>query len=436
MKIICGSCKAIIDTEKHDFCPKCGSNFNYSEGLKGGTRTEDYKEYERNRQESNVRMAQAEAERARDAHEAEHRANAMEAERAAREQRNIQETRRRHQAHSEKQTGKKNTGCGCFVTAVIAISVIGGFLSDVDSEGELFDKIADEFNAYVEEETADFTAPIYVEDEPVDYDYYYEQTSPPEYSYEMETLEWGEIGYGDGYTIRGNVMIIGDNELTAPEGYKYIEFGFTAENTSDSDVYINMGNFRCFADSVECYPADGGQSGYEPYLLEENAIVSINLKYEVPLGTIMYEVVYNDEFCFYVFNDDYNDEIAAMTEYAEAGFGEYAVTEQYMLACDEIKETEISFAPPDEGNMYVSFRFRFENISDRTLYHFGYPLCYADGVEMPMMIMSGELFMPGEVAPYGSYEGYMCYEVPIDTEFFEITYQDKVRIIVENTLGD
>lgn len=419
MKIICGSCKAIIDTDKHDFCPKCGSNFNYSEGLKSETRTEDYHEYERNRQESNVRMAQAEAERARNIHEAEHRANALAAERAAREQRSMQETRRRHQAHSEKQTGKKNTGCGCFVTAVIAIACIGGFISDVDSEGELFDKIADEFTAYVEEETADFTAPVSAGEEPS----------------AITVLEWGEIGYGDGYTVRGNVMVVGDNEVPAPEGYKFIEFSLVTKNTSDHDIYINTGGIKCFADGIDC--TDYSEQGdYEPYKLEKGGIVTTTVRYEVPLGAIMYEVIYNDEFCFYVYNDNYNDEIQAMYETEAVSLWEYGETDRYMFMCDEMKETESSFMSPDEGNMYVSFHFILTNNSEDMLFHFGYPECYADGEKAQMIVATGEpLFMPGEVEPYETYDGYVCYEVPVDTETFEIDYHGDIRLAIENTLN-
>ena len=50
MLIICKSCKKIIDTDKHDFCPKCGSNFNYGDNLTVTNHTEDYEEYERVRQ--------------------------------------------------------------------------------------------------------------------------------------------------------------------------------------------------------------------------------------------------------------------------------------------------------------------------------------------------------------------------------------------------
>lgn len=49
MLIICKSCKKLVDTEKYDFCPKCGANFNYSDNLNGDAAAENRKEYERNR---------------------------------------------------------------------------------------------------------------------------------------------------------------------------------------------------------------------------------------------------------------------------------------------------------------------------------------------------------------------------------------------------
>lgn len=33
MKVVCKSCKKQIDTEKHDFCPKCGANLSEAEAV-------------------------------------------------------------------------------------------------------------------------------------------------------------------------------------------------------------------------------------------------------------------------------------------------------------------------------------------------------------------------------------------------------------------
>ena len=106
------------------------------------------------------------------------------------------------------------------------------------------------------------------------------------------------------------------------------------------------------------------------------------------------------------------------------------------FGCDEIREGGVSSYEPAEGNMFVTFHFEISSVHDDVAYLFSYPQLYADGVDVGFVALSDEpLFMPGELEPDETYRGYMTYEVPVDTQVFEIIYDEQVRIVINNHLS-
>lgn len=315
MLFICKSCKKIVDTNKHDFCPKCGANFNYSEGLDGGTRTEDYAEYERNREhEEEMRRAEQQNRRIEEQNK-----------QAEQQYQNISqphnhnhgatlraqqyETKRRMRAQANKQEGKKSGCIGCFsVIFIIAMAILDIFSVD-------FGDLADKFT--------------------------------------------GNSEYNDTYTQIGAYV---DDYIDEETGDFFNEVT-TAYTDSTPDEVIGDGMITL-------------------------------------------------------------------------GLNEFVAMERYIFGCDEVREGHVSLFEPDEGYMFVAFHFQIDSIHSDTMYFYGYPTLYADGIEMEFVALAEEpLFMAGEMAPYTTYDGYMTYQVPVDTKVFEIVYNNEIKIVINNHLS-
>ena len=328
MLLICKSCKKIIDTNKHDFCPKCGANFNYSEGLSDGTRTEDYAEYQRNREHEEEMRRIEEQNRQIEERNRQIEENSRKAELESRqvgEQIPVEkyippqpqhthnhgttlrasqyETKRRLQAQSDKRDGKKNGCVGCLGFAVIIfVMIVDMFFGGIE---ELFEKISGD----------------------------------SEYSHEISQVG----GYVDDYIEEETADFFNDYEEDIPQ-----------------------------------------------YITNEDGFIIV-------------------------------------------GINEFACTDRYLFGCTEIREGGVSDYQPDEGNMFVTFRFEIESVSGEKMYYFGYPTMYADGEKVNFSALADEpLFLAGELDPFEGYEGYMTYEVPIDTEVFEITYNNEVKVLLKN----
>lgn len=434
MKIICSSCKKIVDTEKHDFCPKCGANFNYSDNLKSGARTEDYDEYERIRQENNIRMAEAQAEQARNAHESAEQArkNAAQARRAAMHT----ETKRRHTANNHRHEGKKNTGCGCLATIGMLIIFFSAIASEIrENGGDFFEAVSDELQSYIESETEDF----YSNSD----DYYmdgYIQIGVSEWIY--------DIDYGFCCD-----KVIPAADIRSAEGYMNVSFRLNIENCRDDrEEYYYSSIVKCYADGEACEEQINPDYEFDmfmPGFLSRNQVHTGYVTFSIPVDAETISLVYeNTEVVIenvYMYAEEWKAAVLSKEEeerafyeeissgeYTELEFGEYGTTDEgFIFCCNDIKEPEVAFVPPAEGYMYVSFGFEIINDTNGYQYYFSYPQCYADGEQGSVSAFSGDtLFIPGELEPAEEYSGYMCYEVPIDTEVFEIIYQDCVRVTI------
>ncbi|MBQ8614325.1 MAG: DUF4352 domain-containing protein [Ruminiclostridium sp.] len=104
-----------------------------------------------------------------------------------------------------------------------------------------------------------------------------------------------------------------------------------------------------------------------------------------------------------------------------AGLGEEAFTGEYGITCTGFRKEEHEALPPDEGMEYVSFGLSLKNYTDSTLSFDMAVSCYADGEKATaVFFLTDEPFRPDTLAKGKVYSGRVCYEVPENTESFEL----------------
>lgn len=323
MKIICNSCKAIIDTEKHDFCPRCGANFVYGERLKLDNSANVRDEFDEQQEE--LRRQQIERKIKSDEKSAHNHSEP----RMSDNERNAQweEHRKYHQKNvakkaNNKATGKKNGCIGCFAVAIFFIFGMGTVLEDVGEDIDLSDimeNIEDAVESFVEEETADYTTAYYVEEEPVvtttiPEDLVYENgtayfTDEDGYGYYVyesypETASFGETAYTDTYSLTLNSLTIYESEHLKPpaEGNVYMRFRLELTNTSDSDKSF-FNTISLEADGEKCDTASFSAL-YLPGELAPGESYESGIIFEVPKDAIFLDLYYGDEVIIYAITYD------------------------------------------------------------------------------------------------------------------------------------
>ena len=118
-----------------------------------------------------------------------------------------------------------------------------------------------------------------------------------------------------------------------------------------------------------------------------------------------------------------------------ADFNEYAESVNYSVICDSFEEVDRYPFSPTDGYMYVSFHLVVKNTGVGKVNTTNNVICLADGMLTDSTWHSDRKELPSTTLPSGvSTEGYMCFEVPVDTEEFELRYGDYVTIYIENTL--
>ncbi|MBR4111472.1 MAG: hypothetical protein IKK53_00405 [Ruminiclostridium sp.] len=286
MFIICKSCKKLVDTNKHDFCPKCGSNFNYGDNLTVANHTEDYEEYER-------RMA--EQQRAA----VENRMNNT-------KQATRKETQRRLRNQANQAQDKKNGYSGCVAAIIVIIfgfGVVSGIVEegDIDLESLLWGEYADEH------ETPVYTTPEISVDVP---DYIDIETLPDDYAdndaeYTRYVIK-GETAYTENYSLTCTEIAGYENEVLPPsEGNRYISFTMVLENTTDSE--------RFFYNSPSCVTEYGDATPamftgmFLPGRLEPGQTYESTVTFEVPEGAMYFDIYYGDDVVIYTSVFDIED---------------------------------------------------------------------------------------------------------------------------------
>lgn len=116
-------------------------------------------------------------------------------------------------------------------------------------------------------------------------------------------------------------------------------------------------------------------------------------------------------------------------------FNETAQTVNYSVICDSFEKIDRYPFTPDEGNMYVSFHFIIKNTSIGKVNPPAAFYCSVNGEKYSKIWDNQRKEPPMGTLPAGvSSTGNICFEVPIDAEYFDISYGDYVTIHIENTI--
>ncbi len=278
MFIICKSCKKLVDTNKHDFCPKCGSNFNYGDNLTVANHTEDYEEYER-------RMA--EQQRA-----------AVENRMSSTKQATRKETQRRLKNQANQAQGKKNGYSGC-VAAIVLIIFGFGVFSGIVEEGDIDLESLLWGDSAAEQETAAYTSPVISFDVPdyVDIESVTDDYTDNDTEYTHYVLK-GETAYTEKYSLTCTEIAEYENDLLPPsEGNRYISFTMVLENTTDSERFF-YNSPSCVTEYGDATPAMFAGM-FLPGRLEPGQTYESTVTFEVPEGAMYFDIYYGDDVVIY-----------------------------------------------------------------------------------------------------------------------------------------
>lgn len=187
---------------------------------------------------------------------------------------------------------KKGMSIAGIALSVLSILMLVGIMSLVPSESNNNNVV--EVQEDIEEETPEENAQV--DEDPVEDD----TESQDELS--------SELGVGSSFETEGLKVTINDANLefteyddeyglyTPEEGMKYIMVSFTFENIGDSDEYVSIYDFDCYADNTACeqaYLPDG--SDFMNTNLSPGRNVSFNTYYTVPANAQSIELEYETD---------------------------------------------------------------------------------------------------------------------------------------------
>lgn len=118
------------------------------------------------------------------------------------------------------------------------------------------------------------------------------------------------------------------------------------------------------------------------------------------------------------------------------GFNETLSTSKYSVTITELKKADAHMAwKPNKGNMFIAVHFVVENITSEDIDPSETIICQADGFLMHPFKYSDDIYLSSNWLPAGmKTSGYQCFEVPIDSKEFTITYGDYITFTIENTI--
>lgn len=119
------------------------------------------------------------------------------------------------------------------------------------------------------------------------------------------------------------------------------------------------------------------------------------------------------------------------------GFNETLSTSTYSVTISELKKANAPWHwKPEEGYMYIALYFEVENITDKEIYSDESIYCLVNEVMMDKFNYSEDKYIKTTTIPKGmKIAGYMCFEVPIDSQEFVLTYGDYLTFTIPNTLN-
>lgn len=277
MKIICGCCKKIVDTEKHDFCPKCGANFNYSQALSVSSNAQEYEKHEEKLNEQRRNVAQN----------------------------SINNPKKTAPVNQNTPNGKKKSkgGCcaGCFVALIIFLSVGFVIISDLAEELDFESFFEEVHDTYID---TDSTTPDYDYEKPDESkpaEPTPDETTPDETDPEDDysnihpdiIIFKGETAEMENYSVTCNKVSVYENKFVeAPEGSKYISFDLSICNITETNQLLYP-SLRCFADGEACTVLY--LTGvFFPGELEPGEEYNKSIVFEVPEDAVSYELYINN----------------------------------------------------------------------------------------------------------------------------------------------
>lgn len=127
-----------------------------------------------------------------------------------------------------------------------------------------------------------------------------------------ETTKAGNVSVGDTFDVDGLKVTVNSADLNysdyddefglhnTEEGYKYVKVSFTYENKNDSDKYVSIYDYDCYADGTLCeqYFLFGGD--FINANLSSGRNVSFDTYYVVPADATVIELEYTEN----IFTDD------------------------------------------------------------------------------------------------------------------------------------
>ena len=118
-----------------------------------------------------------------------------------------------------------------------------------------------------------------------------------------------------------------------------------------------------------------------------------------------------------------------------AGLGEPAQTLTYSVTCDRYQPVDRWPYKPSEGYDYVSFHIIIENTGKEEYSPEEKIMCLVDGIMCDSQRDSDRKQLSSDPIPSGiKADGNICFEVPVDAEYFDIKYGDYVTLHLKNTL--
>lgn len=114
-------------------------------------------------------------------------------------------------------------------------------------------------------------------------------------TYEKDGLAITLTDYNDNFTVEDDEY----GYYTPSEGMKYIKASFTYENNGDSDAYVSIYDFDCYADGTTCEQKYLDDSDFINTNLSSGRNVSFDIYFEVPESAESVEL----EYTYSIFSD-------------------------------------------------------------------------------------------------------------------------------------
>ena len=134
---------------------------------------------------------------------------------------------------------------------------------------------------------------------------------------------------------------------------------------------------------------------------------------------------------------DTDIEIPKIWSAVTAELGEFAETPDYAVKCDSIEKIKVYPYNPSQGYMFVTFHIVVKNTGKEKYSPTEDIMCLVDGVMCEYQYDNNHKRLASTpIPPDIMAEGYKCFEVPVDAEYFDIKYGEYVTLHIKNTINE